>query len=329
MMPIRRFAVLLVMLCAASTAWPVTSDSLVLENLLPYQIIEGHTPYTLAERMEHYHVPGVGIAVIKDFQVVWTGYYGVAEAGSDDAVSAETLFGVGSLSKAVTSACVLRLARSGAIDLDGAINRQLRSWQVPEHAWSKTSPVTPALLMNHSGGMPHRQPYVYPADGMPTAVQLVLGVEPSRNGPLMVTMEPGRSLQYSNGGCTVLQILVEDNSGQPFPKAADRLVFQPMGMSRATFANPLPVDRLKHAAWGHLTEGRRLSEDRVYMAHVAAGGLWTTAEDYARFIIGIQEAAAVRSDRVLNQALAQRMITPGPAPDRHRAVAAGAAAGRG
>src|SRR5690349_14328619 len=73
--------------------------------------------WSLQERMAHYKVPGVAVAVLKNGRVVDAAGFGVRESGGRDAVDADTLFSVGSISKVVAAATTLRLAADGRLDL--------------------------------------------------------------------------------------------------------------------------------------------------------------------------------------------------------------------
>jgi|GEM_PF-652047 len=280
------------------------------ENLLPFNIIEGESAYRLQDRMTHYRVPGLSVAVIENFEVKWVAHYGVREAGTDHAVDGETRFCVGSLSKAMTSACILSLVEQGLIDLNGDVNPQLQSWQIPANEFTVQAPVTPLLLMNHSAGLPRRAPFVFTADNLPTPLQLVTGQPPSRSGPLQVVHTPGTRFLYSNGGFTVLQILAEDVTGLPFDQAVRKQVFAPLSLERATFTTPLPASVMEVAASGHNRDGQGYSAEPVWLAHTAAGGLWITAEDYARFVVEVQKSALGRSNKLFSPELAREMISP-------------------
>lgn len=70
---------------------------------------------TLAERMEHYQVPGVSIAIIDDFKIDWARGYGVLEAGGAELVTAETLFHAGSMAKSISAAAALGLVEGGLL----------------------------------------------------------------------------------------------------------------------------------------------------------------------------------------------------------------------
>ncbi|MBK7631911.1 MAG: beta-lactamase family protein [Ignavibacteriales bacterium] len=89
---------------------PNDSQITKVENgLLPYTLIEGEPSFNLHDRMEYYKVPGVSIAVIKDYKIEWTKQYGVMDSGIQNPVTDKTLFNVGSLSKGVAALTVLNL----------------------------------------------------------------------------------------------------------------------------------------------------------------------------------------------------------------------------
>ena len=78
------------------------------DGLLPPVLIKGEPAWTLQERMEHYKVPGISIAVIKDFRIDWVKHYGVIDNKTQEPVTDNTLFGVGSCSKTFTAMAVLK-----------------------------------------------------------------------------------------------------------------------------------------------------------------------------------------------------------------------------
>ena len=109
--------------------------------------------WSLADRMAHYNIPGVSIAVIKDGQIAWTKSYGVLEAGKDTPVNADTLFQAGSISKPTAVIAALRMVEKGQLSLDAPINDFLKSWKLPDNDFTKQKPVTPRLIMSHGAGL--------------------------------------------------------------------------------------------------------------------------------------------------------------------------------
>ena len=64
------------------------------------------------------------------------------------------------------------------------------------------------------------------------------------------------------------------------------------------------------AATGHGTDGQNIADPHVWMTHLGAGGLWITAEDYARFVVELQKSAHGASNRLFSQQLALEMLSP-------------------
>ena len=76
------------------------------------------------------------------------------------------------------------------------------------------------------------------------------GEPPANNAPVVVDAVPGSVWRYSGGGYTVMQQVLSDVAGGPFPELMGRLVFEPAGMLRSTFAQPLPPSLEGEAARG-------------------------------------------------------------------------------
>lgn len=277
-------------------------------------LIEGQAGLALADRMAHHHVPGVSLAVIDEAKVQWVRHYGVMD-GSGRPVADETLFNVGSVSKAVTAATILSLAEDGLVDLDSPINDQLRSWKLPENELTGQAPVTPLRLMNHSGGVVFSPPYTYAAEDLPNLGQLLEGLPPARSAPIRVDRVPGTTFQYSNAGFEVLRLLAEDVTGWGFADIVEKRIFLPAGMHRSSISAPLPPALLADAALGHRGDGAPDATSRRWMSHIAAGGVWTTATEYASFVTQLQRALRGERGLILEPESVRLMVQPHEAPE--------------
>jgi CubicO group peptidase (beta-lactamase class C family) len=300
--------------CPRPTA-PDPSINRVEHGLLPFTTIEGDQGYSLTDRMAHYHVPGVSIAVIENARISWVRHYGVADVRTGSPVTDATTFNVGSMSKAVTAATILSLVGDGLVDLDAPVNQQLRSWRLPENEHTAEAAVTPRRLMNHSGGVVFSPGFPYRTEDLPTLRQVLEGEPPARSGPVRVDRVPGTGFQYSNPGYTILQQLAEDVTGMPFAEIVNQRIFEPLDMSHSTFVVPLPPALLRDAAMGHRTDGTVDDDVHRWVGHVAAGGLWTTAADYAAFVAELQRSLRGESNLVLTTELAKLMVEPQDAPE--------------
>jgi CubicO group peptidase (beta-lactamase class C family) len=264
---------------------------------------------SLAERMEHYKTPGLSVAVIDGGEVVWTRSYGVREAGKPDPVTTETLFQAGSISKPVAAMAALRAADQGRFDLDEDVNRYLRSWRVPANGdWQPR--ITVRQLLSHTAGTTVHGFPGYPAGvPVPSAAQVLDGAPPTNTAPIRVNVLPGTMHRYSGGGTTIVQLVLTDLFGMPFPEIARELVFEPLGMAQSTYEQPLPERFWDRAATAHPWRGEPLTGRWHTYPEMAAAGLWTTAGDLARFAIGVQRAKRGEPGAILSPGMAEQMLS--------------------
>src|SRR5439155_16536952 len=85
----------------------------------PYR--QGFDSLRLEQVMQRFRVPGIGIAVIKDFKIHWAKGYGVADVESGAQVELNTAFQAASISKPVAAMAALRLVQDGRFSLDDDI----------------------------------------------------------------------------------------------------------------------------------------------------------------------------------------------------------------
>ena len=279
-------------------------------GLLPAVTIKGQTTVMkLAERMAHYKVPGLSVAVINDGKIEWARGYGVIEKDGAKSVTADTLFLAGSISKPVAALAALRLVEQGKLNLDEDVNLKLKTWKVPENEFTKEKKVTLRGLLSHSAGMTVHGFPGYAVDApMPTMVQILNGESPANTAAIRVDIEPGSRWRYSGGGYTVMQQLLIDVSGKSFPELTRDLVLAPAGMRQSTYENPLPKSLEASAATAHRWNGDKVKGRWHIYPEMAAAGLWTTPSDLARYAIEVQRALAGQS-KVLSREMAQQMVT--------------------
>ncbi|HSX61788.1 MAG TPA: serine hydrolase domain-containing protein [Tahibacter sp.] len=266
--------------------------------------------WSLQERMAHYNVPGVAIALLRDGEVVAARGYGLREAGTQDAVDGDTLFSVGSVSKVVTSAIALRFVADGRLDLDRDVNAYLKSWRIPARPGIRDPHVSLRMLLSHTGGLDvHGFPDFQPDEPMPTLLQILDGTPPAKGGTVRLIHEPGSRYDYSGGGTMVAQLLLEEQAGSPLETVARREVLDPLRMTRSTFANPLPAER-GNIAKAHDEAGARVALPRGWESfpEQAASGLWTSANELGRFTGELLKSYKGRGT-LLPRPIAQAMMT--------------------
>jgi CubicO group peptidase (beta-lactamase class C family) len=305
------------MSCQSRQAVRETDHVARIENgLLPAVVIQGQLappPMKLFDRMAHYHVPGVSIAVINNGQIEWAKGYGVLDATDSRAVTPETLFQAASISKPVTAMAALALVQRRRLSLDEDVNLKLRSWKVPDNEFTKGQKVTLRRLLSHTAGFNVEDVGSYArGEELPTLVEALDGVRPAHSDPIRVQTVPGSSWRYSGGGYSVVQQLLIDVTGRPFADLMQELVLGRVGMTSSTFGQPLPLDLEPVAATAHQISGDPFKGRWYTFPQAAAAGLWTTPSDLARFAIEIQRSYKGQSNAVLSVDMTKEMLTPTP-----------------
>jgi CubicO group peptidase (beta-lactamase class C family) len=266
---------------------------------------------TLPQLMDAFKVPGLSVAVVDDFKIVWAKPYGVTEAGANNPVTTSTLFQAASISKFVTAAGALYLVEHGKLSLDEDVNKELTTWKVPDNEFTATQKVTLRRLLSHSAGTTvHGFPGYAVGEPIPTLVQILNGEKPANTAPVRVDLVPGTKQRYSGGGVTIEQLLIMDVTGKPFPQFMQQAVLGPIGMTNSTFDQPLPPALAAHAAAGTLADGKPVPGKWHIYPELAAAGLWTTPTDLAKFGIEIALSKNGKSNRVLSEAMTRQMLTP-------------------
>jgi CubicO group peptidase (beta-lactamase class C family) len=282
-------------------------------SILGPVLVEGvhTTPRTLAQRMQDLHVPGVSIAVIHDGRIEWARGFGVSSVDGEQ-VRTDTLFQAGSISKPVTAMAVLRLVQAGKLDLDIDVNQYLKTWKIPENHFTEQKKVTLRELITHTAGLTvHGFPGYAQGAPVPTLVQVLNGEAPANSPAIRVDTLPGSVWRYSGGGYVVTQLMLNDVTGEPFPKLMHDTVLAPIGMTHSTYEQPLPAKTLLHAATPYDQNGAPVQGGPHIYPEMAPAGLWTTPSDLARFAIEIQKSLVGQANRVLTKSMTTEMVKPG------------------
>jgi CubicO group peptidase (beta-lactamase class C family) len=261
-------------------------------------------------------VPGVGIALIDNYQIASSKTFGVTTAGGSAKVGPQTLFQAASISKPVAATGAMTLVDKGSLTLDRDVNTYLRSWRVPDNEFTRTEKVTLRRLASHTAGLnvPSFQGYASGA-AVPSIFQILEGQPPSNTPAVRVVHTPGTKAEYSGGGCLVEQLVIMDLSGQPFEKFMHSAVLEAIGMKDSFFSQPLASRLAARAAVGTMPDGRPVDGRWRIHPELAAAGLWTTANDLASFAIEIARSRKGRSTRLLSSNAIEQMFKKVPYGD--------------
>jgi CubicO group peptidase (beta-lactamase class C family) len=263
--------------------------------------------WTISQRMVHYHVPSVSLAVINNGALEWARTYGWKQAGPPDLADTETLFQAASVSKVITALATLRLVQLKDLGLKDDISERLHSWKLPN---SSGDMVTIDELLSHNAAInwPPGESALAAAGPLPTLLQRLKGEPPAQNKPVQVDGVPGSGFRYSNGGYLILGQLISETTGKNFSESVEDLVFKPLHVAHSTFQAFTPDSAPKNIAFGHTADG--VVEDGNWrVVGAPEGGLWTTASDLAQTVIAIQRSFRGAKGSFLSPPLAKQMLT--------------------
>lgn len=267
--------------------------------------------WSIQQRMEHYQVPGVSIAFIDGDTLSWTATYGQTRAGNGEAITPETVFQAASISKPLTAAAALQLVEENKLQLNSDINQKLESWKIETSSYNDAVLVSLESILSHSAGLTVHGFRGYKRESRhPDVHDILEGSWPANSSPVIMESMPGTGTRYSGGGYTVLQLLIEEITGDSFQHYLDRILQQQLDMQHSTFDQPVS-DTLSGVtmARGHAQNGAMVEGGWHVYPEKAAAGLWTTPSDLARFLVEIQEAYHGQSD-FLSQDMAGKMLEP-------------------
>lgn len=218
-------------------------------------------------------------------EVLFAEGFGLADRRASVPVGRDAISPLASVSKVFTAAAVFELERSGELRLDDPITAHLED--VPE---SKRG-ITIAHLLTHSAGMPMYLPYEHHGMGIEEALAQSLRAE--------TRFPPGTAYAYSNVDYTLLGILVEKVSGQPFLDFLTEHVFEPAGM-RETMAYSAVEATGKRVPRGYGDEdpgASYLDWPELSWVTTGGGGLVSTLDDLFRFHLALREHKILDEDQ--------------------------------
>lgn len=267
-----------------------------------------HNLINVKERMDHYQVKGLSLALIEDGKINRLEQYGLMEAGTEKSVQKESIFNACSISKFLTGMLVMVLAERGVIHLDEDINHRLKSWKVPDNRFTVEKKVTLRQLLSHQSGVVDPDgsfSELILNDEVPSIVELLEGKTAYCKVPIEVAYEPGSEFHYSDAGYCIVQLLIKDVTGRSFEDLAYELIFEPLKMDNSSFPRMISG---KSYACGHDKNGQLIEGKYSVYPYPAASGLWTTPAELAGLVIELMNAINGESKIGLSAEKAKEMI---------------------
>jgi len=246
------------------------------------QIVEG--------MLKDDNVPSAVIGVVKGGQVAYVKGYGVRKLPHGAVPDENTVYYIGSLSKALTAVGAMTLVQSGKLDLDKRASEYIKDlppkWQA----------ITVRQFMTHTSGIPDIGKRQKNAQGDIQGVYRLMQTLP-------MAFPPGTKEAYNNFNFAVTGNLMEVISGMPYLDFMKRRVFTPLGMEHSGTGD---LDPNNHATGYDLDASGNQTATTPDEASfgIPSGGLATNLSD----LLKLEDA--LRNHKLLRPAIMKQMIQP-------------------
>ena len=180
------------------------------------------------------HTPGVSVAIVHRTGPEWIAGLGLSDVATNRATTPDTLFRIGSTSKAFASLSILKLANEGKLSLSDSV-RKLAPEVWFANPWESSDPVLVVDLLEHTTGWDDMHLREYAKDAPDMSLHDALDYD---HHSRVSRWRPGTRMSYCNSGPAVAAYIVEKISGQRFEDYVAQNFFQPIGMKTATYLLP-------------------------------------------------------------------------------------------
>ncbi|HKU27090.1 MAG TPA: serine hydrolase domain-containing protein [Candidatus Sulfotelmatobacter sp.] len=248
------------------------------------------------------HTPGVSVAIVHKDGPEWVAGLGVADVASGRANTADTLFRIGSTSKAFASLSILLLKNQGKVSLDDPVHKLVPDLFF-ENRWESTDPIRIVNLLEHTTGWDdmHLREYAKQA---PDSMSLREGLDYDHTSRVS-RWRPGTRMAYCNSGPPAAAYIVEKLTGQRFEDFVQQNLFLPIGMKTATYFEPAAgtATTLYH-------EDGKTPYPYWHILLRPAGSINASAHDMAAYVQFYLNRGAVGADHIVLSSDIDRMEVP-------------------
>lgn len=247
--------------------------------------------------MQEGNLPSVSLALVEAGRVSYTAAFGVQDVTTRQAATPSTVYKVSCITKPVTALAFLQLQEQGQLQLDAPVTTYL-PWFTIQNPFADATPITLRHLLTHTAGLA-RGPYL---EHPPTPLDQMRALADQT-----LLFPPGAVYKYSNLGYLLAQGVLEAVMDMPFAAYMAQHVLGPLHMTASTFtpsqalSREMAIGYTETHYWSLLGKHRPLTVAPAFPLPTAAGELYTTATDYARFL-----ASALTPERSLLSAPSQQ-----------------------
>jgi CubicO group peptidase (beta-lactamase class C family) len=215
-------------------------------------------------------------ALIEDGELTLSGGAGEFSREQGALPGADTLYGIGSISKMYTTAAVMQLVEAGKVDLDAPVTDYIPDFTMADVRYQQ---ITVRMLLNHSAGLygtDFHNTELFDGTGTEGKDQLLASLAGQ-----VLKADPGAYSTYTNDGFTLAEILVERVSGQSFTDYISEHMLTPLQLTNTFTPVNIGTEKVRLAKDYYGTQPQALPDETLTV--IGAGGIYATAEDVARW----------------------------------------------
>ena len=294
----------------------------------PLQLFAAEQPKNLASAVqpfvERHELAGAVMLVASHDKVLDIEAVGYADVEQHKPMRPDALFWIASQSKPMTATALMMLVDEGKVNVEDPVEKYLPEFKGQMVAVERDAdhvllrkpshPIKVREILSHTSGLPFKSPMEEP-----TLDQLPLRVAVRSYAMVPLEFEPGTKYQYSNAGINTAGRIIEVVSGMPFEQFMEERLFKPLGMKDTTFWPT--ASQLKRLAESYKPATNNAGLQKTTITQLLyplnnrarqpmpAGGLFSTAQDVARFCRMISNGGELDGKRYLSQAAIRQMTS--------------------
>lgn len=258
---------------------------------------------SIPEMMTEQKIPGVSVAVVDRDGILWTAGFGYTDYGRKRPVTTETIFLLCSMTKTFTATAVMCAVQDGLVDLDVPITEYLPDFTVNSRfEEDPQDKITLRHLLHHTSGLAHETV----VGNVREAYAALFEDHINSISNTWLKHEVGERYSYSGIGYDLAAYILQVRSGKPFAEYMKEKIFEPLGMPNSS-VDPAFIKHHPDRAVGHYPH---VEEVPLEIPLPAAGGVYSSAKELARFIQFHLNWGRLDGQTVLGEDLVKTMYIP-------------------
>jgi len=279
-------------------------------------------PDRIKATVENDRLVSISMAIVHEGKMIFSQAIGHSNLEDQRPATPQTIYPMASITKVFTATMLAHLVEQGVVSLEDPVQKYLPEYQ-PRSPFPGTQPTTLRQLAAHTSGLPKDTPlnfwcnfsgFAWIVTGGQTEMSWFVPCDSLLKslGEIELVHPPEVFAHYSNLNIQILGLAMERACGEPFQTYMEKEILAPLGLKDTGFI--LDANRRERLATGYICTGPTapLQKAPEYVLGCAAysGGLFTTSEDLARFIIGVLEEDRAEDLHILETGTLRRMRTP-------------------